>query len=166
MRVLLIRHSIAVDPYGAPTDEMRWLTSEGRDRMRSVAQRVRREATPNRIFTSPLVRAVQTADLLAQGTGYSKAVEVHPPLAAEHGTTAQALSILDRLDHGDTVALVTHAPKVRVLAGHLAGVDRLPGFRTGTVCAVDISRTGKGSFGFWLDPESDEAIRDLSTLSR
>lgn len=164
MRVLLIRHSTAVDAYGAPTDETRWLTSEGRARMREVAAVVAREVVPTRIFTSPLVRAVQTADLLAEGTGYSGAVEVHAPLAAEHGTTAQALAVLERAGERDVVALVTHAPKVRVLAGHLAAVDRMPSFRTGAVCAIDVGRDGKGHFAFWIEPDSGRVLRSLDAL--
>ena len=149
-----MRHSTAVDPYGAPTDESRWLTSEGRVRMRNLVPVLGDALGPvSHFFTSPLVRAVQTADLLAEGLGFPGAVEVHRPLAAEFGTTAQALSVLEDMDPRATVVLVTHAPKVRVLAGHLSGRPQMPGFRTASACAVDIDRQGNGKVAFWLDPE-------------
>lgn len=148
-----MRHSTAVDPYEAPTDETRWLTSEGRARMRALTPMLRDALGPlTHMFTSSLVRAVQTADLLGEGLGFEEAITVHRALAPEFGTTAQALSVLEGLDPRATVALVTHAPKVRVLAGHLSGEDMLPGFRTGSACCVDIDRSGTGKIAFWLDP--------------
>ena len=152
-----MRHSTAVDPYAAPTDETRWLTAEGRARMRTLAPHVEKALGPlTHLFTSPLVRAVQTADLLAEGIGFKGAITVHQALAAEFGTTAQALSVLETLDERATVALVTHAPKVRVLAGHLSGEEMLPGFRTGSACCIDIDRSGTGKIAFWLDPETPQ----------
>ncbi|MCB9619649.1 MAG: histidine phosphatase family protein [Sandaracinus sp.] len=158
MKVLLIRHSTAVGPYEAPTDEMRWLSGAGRARMRHVAALVRDELVPTRIFTSPLARTIQTADLLAEGVGFEGAVEVWPALAAEHGTSAQALAALDHAHDHDVVALVTHVPKVAVLAGHLLGRDRVPEFQTGTVLALE--RDGRGARELWtLDPERMQIVR-------
>jgi phosphohistidine phosphatase len=158
MKVLLIRHSTAVGPYEAPTDEMRWLSAAGRERMRRVATLVRGELVPTRIFASPLARALQTADLLAEGAGFAGAVEVWPALSAEHGTSAQALAALDHAADDDVVALVTHVPKVAVLAGHLLGRDRVPEFHTGTVLALE--RDASGARELWtLDPERLRLLR-------
>lgn len=155
MYVLVARHSTAVDPYAAPSDETRWLTESGRQRMRRVAQAIAKERPPTKMFVSPLVRAVQTAEILAGGCNFDGPLEVHPPLAAEYGTSAQALSVLDRCSFEDdeVVALVTHMPKVRILAGHLAGEERMPSFRTGAVCCVRVTPQG-GSFQWMLNPET------------
>ena len=165
MKVLLVRHSTAVDPYEAPTDDTRWLTAAGRARMRRVAERVAGEAAPTRIFTSPLVRAVQTAEILAGVGGFEGPLEVHPPLAVEYGTTAQALAVLEKMPADAVVALVTHAPKVRVLAGHLSGQGHMPGFRTGSVCCVELGEAG-GRFEWMLDPETLQLHRALATAGR
>ncbi|MCU0674900.1 MAG: histidine phosphatase family protein [Myxococcota bacterium] len=158
MKVLLIRHSTAVGPYEAPTDEMRWLSAAGRARMRLVARLVGAELTLTRIFASPLARALQTADLLAEHTGFAGAVEVWPALSAEHGTSAQALAALDHVRDDDVVALVTHVPKVAVLAGHLLGRDRVPEFHTATVLALH--RDATGARELWtLDPERMTIVR-------
>ena len=156
MKVLFIRHSLAVDPYDAPTDEMRWLTSEGRERMRAVsAALVEAGLRYDRVYTSPLVRAVQTAEILVQcHPNFDGPLEVHAPLAPDRGTTAQALSPLDDLDEGEAVVVfVGHEPKIRVLAGHLAGLGSMPGFHPGTVCMVEL-REGSGSFGWMMDPRT------------
>lgn len=158
MKVLLIRHSTAVGPYEAPTDEMRWLSAAGRARMRQVARMVGAEVALTRIFASPLARALQTADLLAEGVGFSGAVEVWPALASEHGTSAQALAALDHAHDDDVVALVTHVPKVAVLAGHLLGRDRAPEFHTASVLALE--RDASGARELWvLDPERMTIVR-------
>src|SRR5262249_9528193 len=68
MKVLLIRHTHAVDGDEALDDEARWLTAKGRTLARAVGARLRDdEIVPDAIVTSPLVRAVQTAELVARG---------------------------------------------------------------------------------------------------
>ncbi len=136
MRVLVVRHSIAVDPYLADMDEQRWLTGDGRRRARDVAAWLAEHAKPTHIYTSPLVRAVQTAELLGAKAECDDFIRVHPALSLEYGTTAEALEVLDSHGAGDTVALVSHSPKVRVLTGHLSGTDRLAPFHTCTVACV------------------------------
>lgn len=149
MKVLIIRHSSAVDPYAAPSDELRWLTAAGRERMQSVAKLIGAKVTITQIYTSPLVRAVQTAEILGLGIGYGGEIQVHGGLASEYGTTAQALSVLEKHNDNDVIALVSHAPKVRVLAGHLSGERKLQGFTTAATCCVD---TSTPKIDWFLDP--------------
>ena len=152
MRVLLMRHSIAVDPYDAPTDESRWLTSEGRARARAIAAALRPRVQLTHALASPLVRAMQTADLMCEGLGYEGELVTHAALAVEHGTTAQALAPLDDMPHDAVVLMVTHAPKVRVLASHLSQREDIPSFRTGSALCVDIAKDDRRSIVFSLEP--------------
>lgn len=140
MRVLVLRHGNAVDPFEALTDEQRWLTPTGRARVARVAEYLVAEGwSPRLIFTSPLVRAVQTAEIFAaQVMPKIERVEVNVALAPERGTTAQALSCLEGLDRNTTVALVSHEPKVRVLAGHLGQLASLPVFAPSSVALIDL----------------------------
>ncbi|NLY95442.1 MAG: histidine phosphatase family protein [Myxococcales bacterium] len=139
MRVLVLRHGQAVDSFEALTDEQRWLTPTGRARVARMADVLVAEGwAPRVIFTSPLVRAVQTAEILAAASPRLERVEVNVALAPERGTTAQALACLDELDKNDTVALVSHEPKVRVLTGHLAQLAHLPIFAPGAATLVDL----------------------------
>ena len=155
MRILLVRHGEAV-PYDAtPVDELRWLTSAGRSEVRTVALALAsRGVRFTRVYTSPLVRAVQTAEILAQHVhpGCDVPVAVHVPLAAEEGSTAQALSVLARAGDDETIALVTHMPKVSALAAQLTGGQRFGAFTTGAVCMIQ--RTGDvAEVEFMLDPK-------------
>jgi phosphohistidine phosphatase len=68
MKLYIVRHGIAVDR-GAPNipDEERWLTDEGKEKTRLVAQGLRTLGVEvGVILTSPLIRARQTADILAK----------------------------------------------------------------------------------------------------
>src|SRR5690606_18579488 len=100
MRVLLVRHGPAVDPYAAPTDELRWLTEDGRARILRVATKLRElELRFDHVFTSPLVRCVQTAELLVRTQAdFRGPIESVRGLSADVGTTAQALAPLEAVD--------------------------------------------------------------------
>ena len=70
MELLLVRHGIAEDQ-GArfPADFDRPLTSDGRARMVVEGAALRGLWLPDAIITSPLVRARQTAEILARACG-------------------------------------------------------------------------------------------------
>lgn len=133
MDVLLVRHGAAVSALSRLLDEHRWLTPEGRETTRRVGKRLGElGVVPTAIYTSPLVRAVQTADLLAAELGCAR-VETHPPLAADHGSTGQVLEVLARHGEGDVLLLVTHEPKIRGIAATLAHERTFPAFPTSGV---------------------------------
>ena len=155
MRVLLVRHGEAVDPRVAGSDVDRWLTDEGRRTVLDVAGTITEMGLAcTRILTSPLVRAVQTAELLARAQpSYQAPIEAHRALASEQGTTAEAIALLDEAHEDDIVAMVTHVPKIGTIAAHLADLPRVPGFGTAEVCLIEVRR-GRGDAVWMLDPES------------
>lgn len=160
MKVLLVRHGAAVDMRSVPTDQLRWLTDEGR---RSTTQvgRTLASLSPQYscIYTSPLIRAVQTAEILAATqAGFAGPIEVHQPLSSDEGTTAQALAPLEHAADDDIIVMVTHMPKVETLSGHLCQMERFASFKTGAACLIAIEG-GKGSFEWMLDPETLELRR-------
>ena len=157
MHVLFVRHGAAVDMSSAPTDRERWLTDEGRRSITSVGKALAKLDLPYTcIYTSPLVRAVQTAEILAATQAkFAGPVEVYPPLSSEEGTTVQALEPLKHAADDDVVVMVTHMPKVEVLAGHVCQMQRFASFKTGSACLVRIEG-GRGSFQWMLDPQTLE----------
>ena len=162
MRVALVRHGEAIDAHAVSSDALRYLTPSGRRTVRRVGAALAEHGVVlGRIFTSPLVRAVQTAEILASASDLEGPVEVWPALAG--GSTAQALAALGHAADDETVALVGHEPSIRVMAAHLTGFDRFPGFRTGGVCIVDV-REGVGSFQWALDPKRLERIDVVDDL--
>ena len=162
MRVVLVRHGEAIDSHAVASDMLRFLTPNGRRTVRRVGDAlVEHGVAVTRIFTSPLVRAVQTAEILAGASGLEGPVEVWTPLAG--GTTAQALSCLDHAAPDDVVALVGHEPSIRTMAAHLTGFERFPGFRTGGVSVID-RRDGGGSFQWALDPRTLERVDTVDDM--
>ena len=77
MRILLVRHGQAVEEAPGLGDTGRWLTQKGRKLTRKVARWLAKggKRRPARIWTSPLVRAVETAEILAAEAGYRGEVE-------------------------------------------------------------------------------------------
>ena len=71
MKIYLVRHGEAVSEEKAGSDRDRWLSDRGRESARVLARLLREtNVAPDAIVCSPLPRAVQTAELLAQGLDY------------------------------------------------------------------------------------------------
>lgn len=135
-----MRHGEAVDPRRAASDSQRHLTRHGRAQSCKVALLMRDHGlVPTHLYTSPFVRAVQTAEVVAAALGFEGPIPAHPPLVPGGGSV-QALGLLDAHAPDDRVLLVSHEPTVRVLSSHLAGVD-FPGFPTSGLAAFEIGET-------------------------
>jgi phosphohistidine phosphatase len=158
LRVLLIRHGEASDPH-VRVDGSRHLTVRGREVTAQVAEALRaRGLVPTHVYTSPLVRAVQTAEIVVHAMGLPGPVVTHDPLEPD-GATAHALAVLERHGPGPDgaaplVALVTHEPIVRRMAAHLAGEPDFPSFRTSGAALVELDEEGRGSLLGRLDPST------------
>lgn len=156
MRVLLIRHATAV-PQGTPgiTDNDRPLTPRGERRFRKAARGLARVARPpDALLTSPLPRALRTAQIAAQAWGRVKP-RIEPALAS--GEVAQLLAVLAAEPPDTTVALVGHEPDLSALLAHLihaADGERLA-LRKGGAVLVDVpdSPVKGGRLVFHLTPK-------------
>lgn len=144
----------------ASSDHDRWLTDAGRRTATDVGRAlVKLDLEYTRIYTSPLVRAVQTAEILAAThPRFDGPLEVHRPLAVDEGSTAQALRPLDDAGDDDLIVMVTHMPKVGVLASFLGQLPSPPSFRTGAACLLRVEGT-KGKLEWMLDPDTLERRR-------
>ena len=81
MRLLFIRHAIAVPAQASTRDEDRPLTTEGEKSFRQTARMLARVAgKPRAILASPHLRARQTAAIAAQAWGNTRPIVV-PALA-------------------------------------------------------------------------------------
>lgn len=121
MDVFLIRHAAAIDETLELRDPMRHLTPDGRRQATSLGDRLRwHDCTPTHVFTSPLVRAVQTAELVVHALKVEVAVEVLPALApGESARTVQAA--VQALGSGTVVVLVGHEPGMSGLGALFTG---------------------------------------------
>jgi phosphohistidine phosphatase len=148
MDLLIVRHAIAFE-----RDRRRWrddgarpLTSVGIRRARKAAAGLKKfSKVPDSLLTSPLIRAMQTAEILTEVAGWPQAVETpelspgQPPLAV--------MSLLDR-NGGRLVALVGHQPDLGYLlaACVLGGKGPLPMElkKNGVVCVSFDGSPGAG----------------------
>ena len=126
VQVFLVRHAQAVDETLELRDPARHLTAHGRTQARSLGDRLRwHDCEPTHIWTSPLVRAVQTAELLAVGLQANVAIEVAPALAPGEAPR-QVATALRALPATAIVVAVGHEPGLSALGAVLAGMPDFP----------------------------------------
>jgi phosphohistidine phosphatase len=131
----LLRHGLS-RPAGPGGDRLRELSPEGVSDLTALAGRLAGEGwAPGRIFSSPYMRALQSANIVARGAGVTAAVE--PFLALEPEREPEGvLGALAALGvTGGHVLLVGHQPLIGLLAGYLTGATR--GIGTGTLVRVE-----------------------------
>lgn len=138
MKIVLVRHAAAIERSGSVPDEKRYLTPEGRAYFRRTAGTMRKKGTaPDLILTSPLLRAVQTADILAESLEYAG------PLAAvdelEPGFDLRRLEqLLDRYPQVGELVLVGHEPDLSDLAATLLAIPNDFKFRKGSAIRMSL----------------------------
>lgn len=121
MDVFLIRHAEAIEETLELRDPMRHLTATGRKQAASLGDRLRwHDCTPTHIWTSPLVRAVQTAELVAAGLASPVAVEVLPALAPGEPVRA-VVAAVTALASDASVLLVGHEPGISAIGALVLG---------------------------------------------
>ena len=149
VRVYLIRHGHAVDEEGTLSDEQRYLTRKGRKTVREVG-RVLKEAGVelDAVLTSPLVRAVQTAELLAERLDFLGIVEALPALVPGVPARVAASELPSR---GAAVAVVGHEPGISMLCAYLAGRPSFPPLQKAQVVLIE-----DGKAAWFVHPETLE----------
>lgn len=144
-----MRHGPAEDSAPSGRDADRALSDAGRVRVVLVANElVRRLEAPARVLSSPLARAVQTAEIVRDVAGIGHDVEIRDELAPSEGAQ-ELVRELARAGE-ESVLVVSHAPDVSILVQSLTG-ERAPGFSAGMVVAVDLVE-GQATQAFVIDP--------------
>jgi phosphohistidine phosphatase len=103
-------HAGEADPRRWPDDRQRPLSDKGRRKHAVVADALRRMGVRfDRLLSSPLVRARQTADITAAAYGGTPAIEETPALG-DLATLPDLLATLARLPADAAVLCVGHEP--------------------------------------------------------
>jgi phosphohistidine phosphatase len=127
VQVFLIRHAEAVDETLELRDPDRHLTPHGREQARRLGERLRwYDCAPTHVWTSPLARAVQTAELVAAAMESSVCVEIVPALAPDGSPRDVAAAVRAR-DAGDAVMVVGHEPSLSGIGSLLVGAPDFEG---------------------------------------
>lgn len=160
MKIYLLRHALAVDP-GTPgfTEEQRPLTPEGTARMRAAVEGMKHAGIEfDALFTSPLLRARQTADIVA--SGFNAKSQLKELAALKPGVAlAQLWKALAPYNRCRRLLLVGHEPDMSRLASFLL-TGRIDGmninFKKGALCLIEVDSlppTNRGSLRWLLTPK-------------
>lgn len=162
MNLLIVRHAIAEDRIifaaKGQDDDLRPLTREGTKKMQQAAQGLKKILPElDLLVSSPLTRAVQTADILHEvyhSAQREQLVLLSPGLSAEELT-----AWLQRQAARKTIALVGHEPDLGELATWLlAGTRAEPfvAFKKGGVLLIEFPYkigAGQGDLRWALTPK-------------
>ena len=119
MDVFLIRHAAAIDETLELRDPMRHLTAQGRRQATSLGDRLRwHDCNPTHVWTSPLVRAVQTAELVMSILKVDISIDVLPALAPGESERA-VVAAIGKLGPDAAVMLVGHEPGISAIGALL-----------------------------------------------
>ena len=159
--IVLFRHGIAEEQSKDGNDASRRLTAEGRARMKQIAQGLA-ELMPKVevIYTSPLIRAVQTAQALARVYG-TKAKIVTADALAPRGTPKDFRKLLLEGDGARRAIYVGHEPNLTQIFLALLGIRRPKGsieLKKGGCYVLTLDAKGAGSLDLVLTPR---ALRKL-----
>ena len=159
MEVILIRHAKAEnrDPNTWPDDDLRPLTAEGRAEQRAAARAMKKMGIKfDFLVTSPLVRARETADLVAGAYRWSESPQVAEELG--HGYAVGAVvKLLAKFPPDASVALVGHEPDFSNLTAALVSEsgDLNIAVKKSGVVGIEFqgpAEKGKGTLLFHLKP--------------
>ncbi|HUN66064.1 MAG TPA: phosphohistidine phosphatase SixA [Bacteroidota bacterium] len=158
MQILLLRHGEAVDH---PDDYIRPLTARGRDQAALAGKTLHLfRLVPDKIFMSPLLRAQETAGIVADLLGVTALIptEYLTPMS-DHRQFFDLISPL----RGERILLVGHEPHLSAMISLLTTGTRAMriGMQTGGLALCDTgdpATPGGGALRFLLPPETTSGL--------
>ena len=165
MRLYIVRHGIAELRNISGLDDDRALTREGMEKMRLAARGLKKAGyVPERILSSPLVRARQTAEILMDAFGPEVSMEISSDLSPSGDRGSLYRKVVRYAGTVHRLMLVGHQPSLGEIAGDLAwgSPDHYFNFKKGGVCVIDLDDFQgelRGSLSAFLPPS---VLRNLA----
>lgn len=138
MKLYLMRHADAVPQKSNQEDSERQLTSKGKKDAKEAAQKLKSKGIAfDVIFSSPLVRAVQTAEIVAKELGLPDILFPEPLLSpgCEFG---DLMEILDHYPDCESVLCVGHEPDFGEIAAQFLELDEPRPLAKAEIVEIDI----------------------------
>ena len=166
MELFLLRHGIAVErgARGFEDDSARPLTPKGRRQLRKIAGAMKKmDLDFDLILSSPLLRAKQTAEIVAAGLKLKKILKFSNSLAPG-GNMAVLFRQLERMKPlPEKILLVGHEPGLSQLISVCVtgGLQTRMNFKKGGLCKLEVEklRAGKcAAFAWLLTPKQMKLI--------
>ena len=163
MKLFLIRHAEAIDyeTESVRNDDLRYITPKGRKTSLAVFRVLKDYFIElDKVFTSPLTRAVQTAEVLAVSLKYKHDVEIANELLL-NSPVSKVAQLLKRNTVFNTIALVGHDPMMSELVKTLSDKNELNfEFRKSGVCFIDYNPDkGEGKFEWFYNPKTSSYVK-------
>lgn len=158
MDLYFMRHGIAEiqEESGISSDAERPLTAKGIKKLQKVAKGILVLGISfDRVLTSPLLRARQSADLIAKALNMESAVEELPELAPE-SAPRELLSSLGKYHESKALLLVGHQPLLGATVSLLLskGDELDVRLKKGGLCYIEVEK---------LPPEGGAALHWMLT---
>jgi len=146
MELIIVRHGIAeaLGKGNEFSDEKRVLTAEGRNRMRELVKGFAKLGIEvDSIFSSPLARALETAEILAAGAGVNKK-DIKTTENLSPGAACEKLfAELKSRPGAESIVLVGHQPDLGILASkiiHGTGYASIQ-LKKGSIACINVTET-------------------------
>ncbi|MFO7654321.1 MAG: histidine phosphatase family protein [Candidatus Krumholzibacteriia bacterium] len=153
LRIHFLRHGLADrSEYEGDDDDLRPLTDRGRERMaQEAAAMAELDLRLDVVITSPLLRARQTAEIVAGHLGLDDRLHVDRGLGPEFSVPELA-RLLARHPDCERFLLVGHEPGFSEVIGEITGGSRVV-VKKGGLARVDLEDRGEPSGELvWLLP--------------
>jgi phosphohistidine phosphatase len=165
MDIYLIRHGKAVDLNNEIVEEgYRYLSPEGRDLSYEVAKKLKDLKTGfDLIISSPLVRAVQTAEIFASVLNHKGEMKTAIELVGGISFT-RFMQLIKRNSHFKSIAFFGHSPDVNHFSVNLIKEHSVPelkiNFKNCSVCKIQYNiKSEEGKFAWFLRSDTMELMR-------
>ena len=153
MNLYILRHASAGTRRANPVvDVKRPLDKEGKQQCLLVGSFLSAlNVQFDRVVSSPLKRALQTASLVGTETGYDGKIDVSEALSPQ-ATVQKFQELVRSLDTYENVLVVGHNPNIAIFLGSLIAPGRTSiRMRKGAVARVDCARL-PGTLHWLVDP--------------
>ncbi|MCW5978428.1 MAG: phosphohistidine phosphatase SixA [Bryobacteraceae bacterium] len=156
MEIYLLRHGIAESAKAGMSDADRALTPDGKKKMRAVLKVAAGAGVePSKILTSPLRRAMETAQIAAEVLRYEGEV-VKADVLLPGGAPQDVWDELRSLKAETSIVLSGHEPQFGYLAAYLLGAPSVQvDVKKGSLLRIDVDEFSphpRGVLRWYLTP--------------
>ncbi|HLX45840.1 MAG TPA: histidine phosphatase family protein [Bryobacteraceae bacterium] len=143
MELYLLRHGIAEDRAASGRDADRRLTDEGKKKLHKVLARAHKSGVaPTLILSSPLTRAMETAEIAADELAYNSEI-VRTAALTPDSTPADVWAEIRAHRDEPSILLAGHEPLFSAtVAGFVGSARAMVEFRKGALVRIDFSTIG------------------------
>jgi len=158
MEIYFVRHAPAVqlsEEEGSDAD--RPLSDEGKLKIRKAAKGLRKFVDRfDKIYHSPLLRALQTAEIMAEELDCAETIE-ETKLALPGAKPKALMNFIGLFPSFNKIMIVGHEPSISIMASYLLGTEKsVIEFKKGAVCRIDVGPEqafGSGQLIWHLTPK-------------